>query len=193
MKEALDKKNDEAFIQDMKVFLLTALTSLARADHETSMHWYQIFFDNWAHRRYGEDKQFDVFLMTDEESENLTALKFLSEWLQQYCALDVVNSFDVCRPGHPFLSTLMGFCEASALVCLVQKRNEVDRRMEILIESVLLNPDFKTKLVILKNKSVELPNVWVKLPVVTLPDEEKNDDVSVSSWLADVFGVLLAT
>lgn len=193
LEEALDKKNDEAFIQDMKVFLLTASTSLARADHETSMHWYQIFFDNWAHRRYGEDKQFDVFLMTDEEPENLTALIFLSKWLQQYCGLYVVSSFDVCRPGQPFLSTLMGFCEASALVCLVQKRNEVDRRMEILIESVLLNPDFKTKLVILKDKSVKLPNVWVKFPVVTLPDEEKNDDMSVSSWLADVFGVLLAT
>lgn len=193
LEEALDKKNDGAFVEDMKVILLTASTSLANADHETSLHWYQIFFDNWAHRRYGEDKQFDVFLMTDEEPENLTTLILLSEWLQQCCDLYVVNSFEVCRPGQPFLSTLMGLCEASALVFLVQKNDEIDRRMEVLVESVLLNPDFKTKLVILKDKSVKLPNVWVTLPIVTLPEEEKNDDVSVSSWLSEVFGMLLAT
>lgn len=193
LEEVLDKQNDEAFVENMKVILLTASTSLGNADYDRSVHWFQIFFDNWAHRRYGKDKQFDVFLMTDEETENLTTVIFLSERLQQYSGLDVVNSFDVCRPGQPYLSTLMSFCEESALVFLVQKHNEVDKRMKVLIESMLLNPDFKTKLIILKDKSVKLPNVWVTLPVVNLPEEEKNDDVSVSPWLSEVFGMLLAT
>lgn len=129
--------------------------------------------------------------MTDGDSENLSTMSLISEWIKDYCGLNVVNSDDLCLPGQLLLSTLHKTCEESFVVFLVQRSEEIDRSTDVLIQSILLDESFSSELVILKDKSIRLPKLWAKLPTIDLLDEREITDISISMWLSNIFGCLL--
>lgn len=190
--DQIAENDKDVYLSDMKVLLATASSTLSNGKDVEFTHWYQIFFDVWVSRRYHHDKQFHIFLMTDGDSTNLATMTFLSEWLSDYCGLNVVNSDELCQPGQPLLSALYEICKASSVVFHVQRNKEIDRSTNVLIEAILLDPDFPSELVILKDKSVTLPKVWAKLPVVNLPEKEGGtDNLYISRWISNVFESLL--
>lgn len=118
-------------------------------------------------------------------------MSLISKSIKDYCGLNDVNSDDLCLPGQSVLSRLYKTSKESFVVFLVQKNDEIDRTTDVLIQSKLLDESFSSELVILKDKSIRMPKLWAKLLTIYLHDERKISNVSISTWLSNIFGCFL--
>ena len=135
----------------------------------------------------------DVFLMTGGESPNLRSLYLVKEWLEKYCGLKTFNSDEHCFQGRQLLHSLEQNCRNSRAVFIILKDLKIDEKVQFLTTAIIsMEESERPKLVILKEKVINLPLPWTNVPTVLLPEEnESHSDSTISSWLSNVFKAII--
>ena len=198
--EISSEQNDERFTEHFTNILAAASTSLSNADYEAALRRYQICFYlmELRYQRTSEmepisEIENDVFLMTDGELPNLRSLYLVKEWLEKYCGLKTVNSDEHCFQGRQLLHSLEQNCRNSRAVFIILKDPKIDEQVQFLTTAIIsMEEPERPKLVILKEKMINLPLPWTNVPTVLLPEEnESHSDSTISSWLSNVFKAII--
>lgn len=189
------EQDDSKFSGHLTTILKSASKYLTVGDKDSAKTSYQIFYRMMGLRRYEENREYDAFLMTDDDSEHLRSMYQIAGWLKDYCGLNVVNSDEHCAYGRQILHDLTNFSLESVAVFLVLKNSKLNHIVEMVVTSILSmppeSPERKPKLVILKDEPVELPAGWANVPTITLPKEQGTFTASdISSWLLNLFNVV---
>ena len=196
LEEIVSEPNENKFSKHLTTILDNASTYLANGEHESALTMYQIFYRLMGLRMYEENREYDAFLMTDQESENVRPMDQIANWLKNYCGLNVINSDEHCAFGQRILHALTEFSLSSVAVFLVLKDKKIDHLVEMVATSIISmqpeTPERKPKLVILKDEAVKLPPAWVNVPTVILPKSQENVDSEISTWLAKLFKAVIS-
>ena len=191
--EIVSEENEDTFREHLDVILTSASTSLSNGEHEAAMMRYQIYFRLMGFRTRRENLQYDVFLMTDEETVNLEPMEMITQWLKNLCGLEVINSDDHCFTGKQILDALTQFSQISTAVIIVIKDPKLDKRIKFCTTALIsLDPSVRPNLVILKDKAVELPLAWTNVPTVLLPRQKgSHSNSGISSWISGMFRCII--
>lgn len=193
--EIVTETDGDNFTQHMTTILDNALTCFSNEDYMSTKTMYRLFFSLLGRRLYKEDREYHIFLMTDEESENLESLYLVRNWLENFCGLKVINSDESCERGRPVLNSLMDFSMSSIAVFLIQRTSELEHIVDFVVTNIISvppeTPERRPSLVIVKDEEVKLKDAWINVPTVKLP--KTNEDYSnsdISSWLNKAFRLL---
>ena len=153
LKRFVSNKDEEEYEVDMDTILKAATSSLSKGDNRSALLRYQIW-NELLKMRDPEDtkpKEYDVFLMTDGDSENLKPMLIVSSWLKDNCGFSIANSDNNCAAGQPLISSLSEFCKASTSVVVIIKNRAIDEGFRFATNAIASSEPsgVKTKLVIL--------------------------------------------
>ena len=196
LKRFVADKDEDEYEADMVTILEAATASLSKGDNRSASLRYQIWYELLKMRdpETTKHKEYDVFLMTDGDSENLKPMSIVSSWLKDYCGFSIANSDDNCAVGQPLISSLTEFCEASTSVVLIIKTAEIDRGLRFVIDTIASSEPsgIKTILVILKEDSVKLPTTWKNITKLDLPtDIETENKEYIAVWIENFLKSLM--
>ena len=193
LNEIAAEEDEGVFAEHLTVILSAASTSLSNEEYGSAVTRYQICFGLMGHRTHKESREYDAFVMTDGESENLEPMHLVCDWLSNYCGLNIVNSDEHCSTGEPTLNALTNFSQISTAVFVVLKNKKIDYLVEFVVTAIIsMPPKMRPKLIILKDKIVELPLAWTNIPVILLPPaREKYSESTVSEWISGVFKCII--
>ena len=196
LEEVLWDQDEGKFSQRLSTILNNASTHLANGERESALTMYQVFYRLLGLRVYETNRDYDAFLMTDQDSENVRPMDQVANWLKDYCGLKVINSDEHCAYGEMTIHPLTELSLSSVAVFVVLKEKKIDYLVEHVVTSIISmppeSPPRKPKLVILKDEVVKLPVAWINMPTVILPKTQANyNDSDISRWLAQLFSVLM--
>ena len=187
------ESDEKKFLEHLTTILMVASTSLSNKEYEAAKTRYQIWYWLMKFRIGRNEMENDVFLMTDDESENLKPLYVVSDWLDRYCGLSTVNSDEHCTVGEQILLSYEHFCQSSAAVLVVLRSPKIEDMVKTITTAIISMEEVaRPKLVILKDRLVKLPIAWTNIPKVLLPQEEEiYNESTISSWISQVFKAII--
>lgn len=192
LEEILYDTDERKFSKRLVTILNNASTHLANGEHQSALTMFQIFIRLLGYRIFEKNRDYDAFVMTDQESENLRPMYHVAKWLKDFCGLNVVNSDEQCAFGEQILHSLSDFSQSSVAVLLVLKDKKIDHSVEFVATSIISMQSRKPKLVILKDEAVKLPAAWINVPTVMLPQQQANyNDSDISTWLTELFKAIM--
>lgn len=191
------EKDVDEYLEFMSIVLEEASKARSKKDLCHAKIRFQIWFE-LLKLRASTDKQtreYDLFLMTDFESENLRPMCKVATWLKDVCGLKIANSDDNCGVNKQTLRSLADYIEASFAVIAVFKNisREIEPALRTAINSLLSLPkDYRPKFLILKEEGVGLPTEWMSVNQMLLPPEFDSQDYGmISAWICQLLKTLL--